>query len=171
MRKVIYIIVVLIFTLGIFFFHHVIGFPLIIGDFKLSQEIEKHEIGDSVKIFDSYDFDSDSWCCYLLFYKDDVDKSKQSLSGKLYKTKDTKLLKQIQKDWVFKCTGADISTVNSKILLYKNGKLVYKSSIVLEKEFEGIQTIQCGWVQSDKSDLLNRHCKQFKRVYSPIVFL
>ncbi len=169
MKKII-LILVFIIVIG-FIIKYIISFPIVIDSSSIDTKQEDHSIGDTVGLLKSLDLSDGEWKAYIIFNKEDNDSKDRLLPKKVYKTNDIELLKQMQKNWVFAYTGADMATVQSKILFFKNNKLVFKSGIVLEKDIEGLQTAQCGWLESSEKNLLYRYCKRFRSIKAPFVIL
>lgn len=147
-----------------------IGFPLVISTSDLKTNISKYESGDTIQLLENCNFDEGRWSAYIVFNWEDNSKSKMALPFKVYKTDNIDVLKKMKKEWVFQCTGGDMATIQSEILFFQDGKLIYRSNIVLEKDFEGFQSPQCGWI-SKKGSIIYKYCKEFKPVWFPIVIL
>ena len=77
----------------------------------------------------------------------------------------------MKQKWIFTYTEGDVATVESGIYFYCDNKLVLESGIVLDKYREGLQSEKFGWIEPIDPFELSNICKQFKRVYWPIVFI
>lgn len=156
-----------IFLIAVF----LLGYPLVL-DLSKQEEYTTtaYQKGDTIKPFEKFDFDKGEWIAYLFISKDDEkDFSKKMPNGSRFKTTDVQLLMQMQKEWIFIYTGADIATVTSSIILYNNGKQVFNSGIVLSESLQGLQSRRFGWLAG--CDLLVTSCSQFKKIYSPVIIL
>ena len=65
----------------------------------------------------------------------------------------------------------DIATVESSIIICNNGKIVFSSGIVLDENAQGLQSRDFGWIEASQPNMLVNQCRQFKRIYSPIIIL
>jgi len=152
------------------FLHYTIGFPLVIETSKAESSFSV-EKGENVKLLSDFNFSEGDWAAYIIFNNEDNNSANRLLSLKAYKTQDTSLLNNMKKDWIFDCTGSDMATIQSHMYLFNEGVLKYKSGIVLEKNLQGFQSPQCGWVQSKETDIIYNYCKEFKPIYWPILIL
>lgn len=149
-----------------------------INPIKIYQKEEKsiyermsHNVGDTIKLLEPLNFEQDEWCAYLILHRYNKNLTDELPSGTILRTKNINLLNQMKKDWVFQYKGGDMATVEDRIIFYKNGIPVFSSAIILDKEFEGFQSGYFGFLEPKEHKMLSKYCKQFKRVYSPIVFL
>lgn len=149
------------------------GYPLIINISKSKvQYYPNVKKGDIIKPLDKFDFNKGEWVAYLFISKNDKNKYVNELfNGSKFKTNDIELLKQMQKHWKFIYTEGDIATVESSIIICNNGKTVFSSSIVLDENAQGLQSRDFGWIEASVPNMLVDQCRQFKRVYSPIIVL
>jgi hypothetical protein len=128
--------------------------------------------GDIVNPLKSFDFDKGNWVAYLVISRNDFENLHPAIKkAKCLKIKDGKLLKQMQDKWYFVYTGGDVATVESAIYFFKDGKLVFKSCITLDKELIGLQNRDYGWLDPKNSAAIIESCKSFKKLYLPIIFL
>lgn len=150
-----------------------IGFPIIIkGSSTGLNSSESYIVGDTLQILESCDFEYGEWCAYLIFNKEDNVKSANLLHHKLYKTSNIDLLKEMKRSWVFDCSGSDVATVQSRIVMLKDGEIYFESGIILDSISEGFQSPQCGWIEPQRTENnLYQYCKQFDPVYWPVVFI
>ncbi|CAD7799303.1 hypothetical protein CHRY9390_00467 [Chryseobacterium aquaeductus] len=110
---------------------------------------------------------------YKLIYiiNDRNDVSDDFRYGKVFTTSDPALIEKFL-TIKFTYTGSDIATAQNQILLYKNNKCIFRSSIVADDESEGLQSFDFGWVQSaKKKNGISNVLRTFDNNYSPIVFL
>ena len=150
----------------------VMGQPIVL-DFaneSINSDTQIHVKGDVIQPLKKFNFNEGNWSAYLIIGRNDKDElPKEMPSGLRFKTEDKVLLKEIQQ-WKFIYTEGDIATVESEFILYQNGKQVFKSGIVLNKENQGFQSKQYGWLQVSPNGTLTKQCKQFKKVNWPILF-
>lgn len=148
---------------------HPIPIYLSDGD-DIHQSID-YQKGDTVKVLGDSNFNEGDWEAYIvLVWGDNNRLHKEIPKGIMYRTDDIELLKQMQRDWRFEYTGGDIATVQNQFILYQDGKIIVHTGIVIDDNFTAFQ----GWFgalyPNNKNDII-KYCKQFKRVYSPIVIL
>nr|WP_294783315.1 hypothetical protein [uncultured Flavobacterium sp.] len=68
-------------------------------------------------------------------------------------------------------TGADVSTIQSKIYVYSESKLIFESEISLDKNSIGLQNREFGWVKPlEDKDFINVFSK-FKRYNLPVLII
>lgn len=127
---------------------------------------------DCFNVFDKMDFEKGNWKAYLIIAPEDFKYLNNDIpKATCFSTSDKEVLKNMQKQWKFRYTKGEISDVNSKILIYQNNKLVFKSGIVLDNYHEGLQCQTFGWLQPIDPFALSKACKQFERIYWPIVVI
>jgi ribosomal protein S24E len=69
------------------------------------------------------------------------------------------------------CTGADVSTIQSKIYIYSENKLIFESEISLDRNSIGLQNRDLGWVKPlHNKDFINVF-SQFKRYNLPVLII
>lgn len=122
-----------------------------------------------IPIFEGINFNEGSFKA-LLIVNDKKDIHFNFNRGGVFYTKDIDLLKKMQKKCMFRITNADLTTVENKLLLYKNDSIVYEEYVVLEVNKQGIQNSNHGWAISESQCLIN-FLSEFKRSYIPIVFI
>lgn len=122
--------------------------------------------------FKSYDFSEGDWEMLFVVSSSDMDELPENFKKRnCFKTNDLDLLRKIKNEWKFQCSnGKDLSTVESKLYLYKNKNLVFVSGIVLNSNREGLQSSEFGWIESSNR-VLSKNLKEFQAVYFPIVLL
>lgn len=129
-------------------------------------------IGDKVNPIKKYNFDEGNWKAFLVFSSTDIKELPNSFrSANCLKTKNVDILKSMQQEWEFEYKGVDIATVESKLLIFKDGDLVYETGIVLSNAIEGLQNNETGWLDGSEGKKLSKYFQKFKRVYSPIIIL
>jgi len=149
-------------------------YPLVLNfsNANLTLKNERYKTGEVINPFRKFDFDSGSWTAYIFISYDDVKEiSKEMRGGRSFKTSDERLLNEMKHDLKFTFTGGDMTTVESQLILCKNGKEVFESGIVLDDVNQGIQNQQYGWLEAKTKNLLLKYCKQFHKNYSPIIII
>lgn len=73
---------------------------------------KEYEKGDVITVLDSCNFNEGNWVVYLIVNKEDSDSISAKIpKGKILKTENVELLKSMKKNWLFKYSGGDLSTV------------------------------------------------------------
>lgn len=172
-RKKYFLIIASLILVGYSLAIIIFGYPLIINFSKSNvQNYPDVQKGDVIKPFDKFDFNKGEWVAYLFISKNDKNKYVNELfNGSKFKTTDIELLKQMQKRWKFIYTEGDIASVESSIIICNNGKTVFSSGIVLDENGQGLQSRDFGWIEASVPNMLVNECRQFKRIYSPIIVL
>ena len=151
------------------------GYTLVIpylGSHTDSRVFKQLKKGDKINVFENLDFSKGNCKAYLVISRSDFnDLNKSIKKATCLKTTDKVLLQEMKKNLLFTYTDGDVATVESAIYIYCDNKLVFESGIVLDKYSEGLQSKYWGWITPVQPNLLSSYCKQFKRVYWPIVFL
>lgn len=133
---------------------------------------KEYEKGDVITVLDSCNFNEGNWVVYLIVNKEDSDSISAKIpKGKILKTENIELLKNMKKNWLFKYSGGDLSTVQSQIRFYQNNTLIFSSNIVLDKDFEALQNTDFGCVYPVENNVIVKYCMQFERVFLPFVLL
>lgn len=128
--------------------------------------------GDIVKPLETFDFSKGDWKAYVVFNSTDIKELPQNFAhNNCFKSTDRELLKRMQNGWEFEYQGGDMATVQSKLLLFKNGDLVYRTGIVVSNEVEGLQSGEAGWLDGTNEKKISKYLIDFKKVYLPIIFL
>jgi hypothetical protein len=127
---------------------------------------------DKVNPFSKFDFTKDRWTAYLIIDGDDfTDLDPAIPKVSCLKTNDRKVLQQMKKTWIFNVNNGDAGTVTSDLYLFQNGKLVYKSGIILLKTNQRLQNEEYGEMTPIDSSAMVNSCKQFHKLYLPVVIL
>lgn len=71
----------------------------------------------------------------------------------------------------FKYTGSDVATVQSKMYIYSNNKLIFESEISLGTQALGLQNSTTGWATPVKSEYFLNIINQFDRYNLPILII
>lgn len=144
--------------------------PLTVG--KKVQLNEKVKSGEQLAIFSKFDFSKDKWKAYIIIGHDDFEDLNANITKRsCLKTTDRFLLEEMKKSWKFKITDGDAGTIGSDFYLFKNGKLVFKTGIILSKNSQRLQNEEYGEMVPIDPNAMIKTCKQFKNVYWPVVIL
>ncbi len=162
----------LIFGLAIILYTitYISGYSLII-DLSSRKHIHKVKcLSDSISPLKKFNFESDdSWEAHLVLDFHDVNLLPKDLPRANYlKTTDISVLKNMGNTWNFKCSHGDMATVTSKLLLTKNGTVVFETGIHITNEIQGLQSEDFGWIQSKA---ILQDVKKFKRSFMPVIFI
>ncbi|MFC0518607.1 hypothetical protein ACFFGT_30615 [Mucilaginibacter angelicae] len=134
--------------------------------------LPRAEPGENLQPFSNYDFSKGNWTAYIIISTDDFNALNPLIEKRVcWKTNSKTLLTKMKKDWVFKYReNDDMATVNSSFYLVRDDVIVFESGIVLDKNTLGLQNSNYGWMQAAKSEAFVNICRDFKKVYWPIVF-
>lgn len=151
----------------------VTGRSLVLSIFEGNKNVAlgiKAKPGDELNLFSKFDFTKDKWKAYLIISSDDFSNLNPLIKKRTcLKTTDRHLLEEMKKSWRFKVTEGDIATVESELFLFKNNKLVFRTGIVLDKDVQRLQNEEYGELVPVNSSAIINSCKQFKKVYWPVV--
>ena len=103
----------------------------------------------------------------VLIIKEKRELIKDFPRGKVFYLDNLEVLKEMQEKCLFTVTNSDISTVENKIIVYKNNSIIYESYVVLDDSIQGLQNSNYGWVVSQNANFAI-YLKQFKRSFWPI---
>lgn len=142
-----------------------------INNDKLNTVLPKVKPGESLQLFSNCDFSKGDWTAYIVIAPEDFDELNPNVGKRVcWKTNDKSLLRQMKKDWVFKYReNDDMATVNSSFYLVRDGLVVFESGIVLDKNNQGLQNSNYGWMQPVDGAAFVNICAGFKKVYWPVV--
>ena len=159
--------IIVVATLSVGTYVLLLFFPIII---TVSEQRKDYSIeyGENFGLLDDCDFSVGDWRTLLVIDREDNQDTLKLLNHVLYESLDIELLKNMQQALQYTCSPADMATVQSTLYLYCNDKLEYSTGIVLDKNLQGFQCPQCGWVSGVS---LLEFFKRFEPVYKPIVFL
>ena len=167
-RALIIVTLVVLFTVSVTMGSYFTGYSLVLPIFsnKEARLNIKSKPGDEIAVFSKFDFSKDKWAAYIAISADDFnDLSHAIIKCSCLKTTDHLLLQTMKKTWRFRVTDGDVGTVTSDFYLFKNGTLVYKSGIILDKSAQRLQNGEYGeMIPVDPTGMLQT-CKQFKKVY------
>lgn len=163
-RKIIYIIVTL---LVLYCIAWIMNLTPIVMDFASEEEKSLNiAIGDSLNPIGEFDFDKGNWEMYIKYSISDLYSDTPLLKGRVFKCSEREVLKDIQSNLWVRYSGADMTTADSKIYLFKDGVLKFVSGVVADKNSCGIQSMNYGWVSSP---ILKTLFHKFEKVNSPLV--
>lgn len=130
----------------------------------------KLKSGDTLNVFSQFDFTKDDWAAYVVITPSDfADLNAQIPHRTCLKTTNRNLLQKMKREWRYKITQGDVTTVESVFYLLKNGKTVFRSGIVLDTHSQVLQNSVYGeMVPVDKNAMINT-CRKFRKVYWPVV--
>lgn len=110
--------------------------------------------------------------CQIFIYisNDDIREiPKEIYSHKMLYTSDSKVINELKRKFWFKRTGGDMTTCESRMIIYSMGKIVFSSSIVITNDLLGLQG-DFGWAEtSSKKDIIALLSK-FKPKYQPMFY-
>lgn len=168
MKKVLFVLIGIIIVL--FLFTYISGKSIVFdSSSQASNEYIKCKDG-MVNPFGSFNFNSDDdWKLYVVFKGNDLSQLPEGIIKANYLfTSDIEVLNKIKSNWNFKCTESDMATVESQLVLLKNGDKVFHSGIAVNENINGLQSRDFGWIESGQ---ITKDLKLLNRSYSPIIFL
>lgn len=116
--------------------------------------------------------DERDWCVYLIIDEDDFGQLTPELEPfKVWKANSIYALQSIQSAWNFKPSGGDMATVTSTVVIVYDGKIVFESGAVLDKNLLGLQGKGFGWAEPIQMKQFAETLKEFKKVRLPVVFI
>lgn len=167
MKKAIWTIILCLISIYVYF----IFYPIIIernGFYSEVMYVANKKRGDKIKVFDSYNFEEGNWkVCVLI--NERVEISPNIPFGRYLYTEDINVIKRL-KDMSFEYTGADITTVENEIILYKDNQIIFRSGIVIDTKKQGLQNGTFGWIE-DKNHELGLIIRNFQLNLLPFVYL
>ncbi len=171
MRKIVLFIVISLICLYLIVVVF-LGFPLVLEFSKVAEQIEiLYKKGDIVQPVKDVNF-VDNCAIYIVLSRSDYKDLHQSISKRrVLACFDKKTINQLQQEFKFIYTDGDMATCESSIYIFNDKKLIFKSSIVLDKNLVGLQGQQFGWIEACNSNKLIDIIQRFKPVYYPIVIL
>lgn len=130
------------------------------------------EEGQKVNPLRDFNFDEGNWTAFVVFSRDDRPHLPASISNfKVIRCDDKVVLKELQDQLEFDYTDGDMTTVASKILIFKNDRLMFDSGLVVESGMEGFQSRDFGWIENNNPGSLAKILSKFKRTWSPLMIL
>ena len=170
MNKFIYVILILFFTIIIYaLFNN--GFPLF---FNGSQK-------DIVPFYDksnpiitplaSIDFTSGGSCAYLILSTQDIKELPAEMKkSKVFYCDDTNILQRFKNNFQFQQSNRDMATVESRIIIYNNKKVVFSSNIVLTDHLIGFQSSHFGWITPLHKEDIKECFLKFKPLHRAVIY-
>jgi hypothetical protein len=126
--------------------------------------------GQIVNPLQRLDFEKGKWAAYLVVNPADRgDLNPAFKKASCYRSDDVELFNRMKKKWDFTYTSGDVATVSSALYFVRDGKIEFESGIVLDKNREGLQNGEYGWLEPVVQQVLSGHLRHFKRVYWPVV--
>lgn len=83
-------------------------------------------------------------------------------------TSDKKIISNLFNE-KFIYTDKDVSTIQSKIILCSENKVIFKSAILISDKKNGIQNKYTGWSEFNNFNNFKEYYNQFKEYYLPII--
>ncbi len=126
--------------------------------------------GQIVNPLQRMDFKSGNWVACLVIVPSDYRNLHPAFKKvTCFKSDDLELFERMKKKWNFVYTAGDVATVQSAIFFLKDGKIEFESGIVIDKNWEGLQDGEYGWLEPVEEHALSDHLKHFKRFYWPVL--
>lgn len=126
--------------------------------------------GQIVNPLQQLDFEKGKWAVYLVIASADRgDLNPAFKKASCYWSDDVELFNRMKNTWNFISTSGDVATVSSALYFVRDGKIEFESGIVLDKNREGLQGSEYGWLEPVEQQILSDRLRHFKRVYWPIV--
>lgn len=156
---------VAVLLLGYLFFN-----PILVNLPESDVELPKYSYtkGQIFNPLRKYNLEDGEFAAYLIL-KEKINVTGMPL-GRVFKTTDIALLKQMQQNMLFTYTGADLATVENDFLLYQGNKLVFRAGVVLDENSQGFQSPYFGWIEAKGDNALSLYCGQFSVCFPVIVF-
>lgn len=157
---ILFIVLIILYNIGLY--------PFFVEENFTTRDTPLH---DENKPFQQFDFMQGGYTAYVVIgFSDQTNLWPGFPHTRVLKSSDTQVLNQLR-SCEFSNTGNDSLTIESHLYILKNDSLVYKSGVVLDTEYEGIQYESMGWSESKRKGQLAKIISQFKKELSPIVFL
>lgn len=159
-RKVIIVLAVVI-ALGVLFYFF--ACPVVISNSQKELVNIKDTTLTHFNPLENIDFTNGNNVAYLHIAKSDIEELPKGIAkSKILECRSNKILQDIQRDFVFTKSNGDMATCESEILIYKEEKLVLRSSIVLTDSVIGLQNSKFGWSNAQNRESLKISFKRFK---------
>lgn len=157
-----------ILLIGMLILYNIGLYPFFVNENFTTKDIT---LQDENRPFKQFDFMQGGYTAYIVIdFSDPTNPSPQFPYTRVLKSSDKQVLNQLR-TCEFKSTGHDSLTIESHMYILRNDSLVYKSGVVLDSEYEGIQYDRIGWSESKQRGQLINIIRQFKKELSPVVFL
>jgi hypothetical protein len=162
MKKII-IISLTVFVIVLASLYFLFDFPIILNGNQKESLIESDTADNIFNPIKSIDFNTGNNRVYLYFGNADIaELPKKMIKSKLFECSNNEILQDLKRDFIFKKSGGDMSTCESKLLVYKNDKLVFCSSFVLTDNVIGLQNSLAGWADALNQENLKNNFLKFK---------
>lgn len=126
----------------------------------------------SVNPLNDFNFKEGDWEAYFIVSLSDFKELPPSFSNSnCFKTKDVEVLESMKANWVFQHHGGDMSTVESKLMIFNEGKLVYETGVVVSEASEGLQSKKYGWLDGTEGEKISTSLLKFSKVQMPVIIL
>lgn len=140
-------------------------FPIVFED----EQFEMVNINSSEQFtfnpLENIDFTSGNNVAYLLFERVDLNELPKEMDrNKLLVCKDNEILQNLKRDFIFRKSDGDMSTCESEILIYKEDKLVLRSSIIVTYSVVGLQNRKFGWSDAQNKEAVISSLARFKPI-------
>jgi len=122
------------------------------------------EKGDTICLFDQFDFDSGGYVLYFVVIEP------YPQYPKVLYTADKECLKRLKEVFRLVYTGSDVATCESFMCLLKGDSIVLKMYMSAEYTF-GLQSSQYGWLKFAQQEEFKELLNSLTPVYSPFVRL
>lgn len=170
MKKIIFLVLLLILITGVTFVS--LGHSVVICRQELPVINYAFKSGQTVNPLEEFDFSDGKWTAFVVFSNDDRPYLPAGIKNStVIRCDDKVVLKELQNQLEFHYSGGDMTTVVSRMLLFKNDLLMFDSGLVVEPGMEGLQSRDFGWIENKNPGSLARILSKFQRVWSPLVVL
>ncbi len=171
MKKIIFLVLLLILIpIGVTFV--LLGHSFVVCRQEAPARDYGFKTGQTVNPLKDFNFNDGKWTAFVIFTNDDRPHLPASIKNcTVIRCEDTSILTEIQDSLEFDYSGGDMTTVASRILLFKNDRLMFDSGLVVEPDMEGFQSRDFGWIENKNPGALARILSKFQRVWSPLVVL
>lgn len=111
-------------------------------------------VGTSVNPFAHLDFSVGNWDAYLVL---DDEYGHPDLSSNLFRLREPGVLRSLQREMTTVVSGGYVATVSSRIVLLRDGQVVYWTRVVLRgRELLGFQTSAFGFLKVPHAATVSR---------------
>lgn len=143
MKKIIFFVLTLILITGgiiVLLGHSVVIFPQ-----ELPPRDYAYQSGQKVNPLEEFNFSDGKWTAFVVFSDDDRSRLPTGIeNSRVIRCDDKHVLQEMQNQLEFHDSGGDMTTVASRIVLYKNDRLMFDSGLVVETGMEGFQSRDFG---------------------------
>lgn len=167
MRTKIFITVIAFLMVYIYFTYN----PVIIRKTETRSSENKNFVvkNNHIKILTNLSFDSNDKFKAVLIINERENVSDELPFGHVFRCSEKKIIKELNEiDFIY--TGADIATVENELIIYRNDEVIFRSGIIIDKNAEGLQNSDFGWVTTKNGDL-TKVLDKFDRNFAPVVVI